>query len=127
LSPRFAAPGFLRLAFILASSLALADAAYSASRADDDADLSTLLKRQTQAFSEAGRRGDAATINRYLDRDVVFTNETGAIATKKELVEGTTPTPANAQKRRIEVTKVTVARSSSLSSKPQFWSHHSSN
>jgi hypothetical protein len=84
MSSSFAAAGFLRHAFILASILALAGAAYSASRADDDADLSALLKRQTQAFSEAGQRGDAATINRY-------------------------------------------PRSSSLISKPQLRSHHSSN
>jgi ketosteroid isomerase-like protein len=107
---RFAAPGSLGHAFILASSLALAGAAYSAPRADEDANLSALLKRQTQSFSEAGQRGDAVTINRYLDRDVVFTNETGAIATKKELVEGTTPTPANAPKRRIEVTNWALRR-----------------
>jgi hypothetical protein len=81
MSSRLAASAFRRRAFILASSRALAHAAYSAPRAGDDADPSAILKRQTRAFSEAGRRGDAATINRYLDRDVVFTNETGAIAT----------------------------------------------
>lgn len=92
-----------------ALALALAFAG-TAAYAGDDAALSALLKKQTQAFSDAGQKGDAATIDRYLDPDVVFTNETGAIATKKDLVEGTTPTPANAPKRRIEVTNWALRR-----------------
>jgi ketosteroid isomerase-like protein len=96
---------------ILALSLALASAvAHAAASPGDDADLSALLKAQTQAFSEAGQKGDAATIDRYLDPDVVFTNETGDIATKKDLVEGTTPTPASFPKRRIEVTHWALRR-----------------
>jgi ketosteroid isomerase-like protein len=110
MTSKLVSPGSARHALILASSLILAGAASAAPRAHDDADLSALLKRQTQAFSEAGQRGDAATIELYLDRDVVFTNETGAIATKKELVEGTSPPPANAPKRRIEVTNWALRR-----------------
>ena len=95
----------------LVLSVALASGgAHAAPRANDDADLSALLKTQTQAFSEAGQKGDVATIDRYLDPDVVFTNETGAIATKKDLVEGTTPTPAGAPMRRIEVTNWALRR-----------------
>ena len=94
---------------LCAVSLILAFAG-TAAYATDDAALSALLKKQTQAFSDAGQKGDAATIDRYLDPDVVFTNETGAIATKKDLVEGTTPTPANAPKRRIEVTNWALRR-----------------
>jgi ketosteroid isomerase-like protein len=75
----------------------------------DDAALSALLKKQTQEFSDAGQRGDAATLDRYLDPEVVFTNETGAIATKKDLVDGASPTP-NASQRHIQVTHWALRR-----------------
>jgi len=95
----------------VALCMALAGAgAHATPRANNDRELSALLKMQTQAFSEAGQKGDAATIDRYLDPDVVFTNETGAIATKKDLVEGTTPTPPGAPKRHIEVTNWALRR-----------------
>jgi ketosteroid isomerase-like protein len=84
--------------------------AQAASSAGDQEDLSALLKKQTQEFSDAGQKGDASTMDRYLDADVVFTNETGEIATKKDLVEGTSPPPANAPKRRIEVTHWALRR-----------------
>jgi ketosteroid isomerase-like protein len=75
----------------------------------DDAALSALLKKQTQEFSDAGQRGDAATLDRYLDPDVVFTNETGGIATKKDLVDGASPS-ANASQRHIQVTHWALRR-----------------
>jgi ketosteroid isomerase-like protein len=65
------------------------------------ADLSALLQRQTQEFSEAGQRGDKEVLARYLDDAVVFTNETGEISTKKDIVDGAAPLPGE---RRIEVT-----------------------
>jgi len=100
-----------RSACAVAAVLALAaGAAHAASPPGDDAELSALLKRQTQEFSEAGQRGDAAVLDRYLDPALVFTNETGAIASKQDLLEGTTPTPASAPKRRIEVTNWALRR-----------------
>lgn len=96
-------------AVVLSMALASVDA-HTTPSAHDDPELSALLKMQTQAFSEAGQKGDAATIDRYLDPEVVFTNETGAIATKKDLVEGTTPTPPGAPKRHIEVTNWSLHR-----------------
>jgi ketosteroid isomerase-like protein len=77
--------------------------------ATDDPALSALLKKQTQEFSDAGQRGDAATLDRYLDPDVVFTNETGGIATKKDLIDGASPAP-NASQRQIHVTHWTLRR-----------------
>jgi ketosteroid isomerase-like protein len=77
--------------------------------AKTDAALSDLLKAQTQAFSEAGQVGDAAAFERYLDPDVVFMNETGAIATKKELVDSATPQPKAAD-RSIKVTEWALRR-----------------
>ena len=90
------------LALGLFSLAALSSA--SAQAAQCPAALSALLKKQTQAFSDAGQVGDAKIVDRYLDPDVVFTNETGAIATKKDLVDGTTPAPAGAPTRTIDVT-----------------------
>jgi ketosteroid isomerase-like protein len=78
--------------------------------AAEDAALSALLKKQTQEFSDAGQTGDAATLDRYLDPDVVFTNETGEIATKKDLVDGATPPAANGVERHIEVTHWALRR-----------------
>jgi len=94
----------------LAAGLVLCAGGAHAAPAGDDAALSALLKQQTQAFSEAGQKGDRATIERLLDAAVVFTNETGATGSKQDLVEGTTPTPANAPKRRIEVTNWALRR-----------------
>ncbi len=88
----------------LALSLALSGLAAQASPAANDDALSALLKRQTQEFSNAGQKGDAATIDRLLDPDVVFTNETGGIATKKDMVDGASPPPPGAPAREIEVT-----------------------
>jgi Domain of unknown function (DUF4440) len=90
---------------VIALSFALAGAAaHAASDAGGEAGLSALLKRQTQAFSDAGQKGDAATMDRLLDPDVVFTNETGGIATKKDLVDSATPPPPGGPAREIEVT-----------------------
>lgn len=69
------------------------------------ADLSTLLKAQTQAFSEAGLKGDAATLGRYLDPAVVFTNETGEKVTRQQIVESALPATGQP---RIEVTDWTL-------------------
>jgi ketosteroid isomerase-like protein len=76
---------------------------------NDDAALSDLLKAQTQAFSEAGQRGDAQALARYLDPDVVFTNETGDIVTAKDIVDGASPS-ADAASRHIEVTNWALKR-----------------
>jgi ketosteroid isomerase-like protein len=81
--------------------------AAGAQAANTDAALSALLKKQTQAFSEAGQKGDAAALAQYLDDDVVFTNETGAIVTKRQLVDGATPNPSP---RPIQVTNWALRR-----------------
>jgi hypothetical protein len=95
------------LALCLAAAGAVADAA---TRASDDPELSALLKAQTQEFSEAGLKGDASVFERYLDPDVVFTNEAGDISTKQDLVDGTSPAPAGGPKRRIAVTNWVLHR-----------------
>jgi hypothetical protein len=76
----------------------------------DDSALSALLLRQTQAFSEAGQKGDAATMDRLLDPEVVFTNENGEIGGKHDLLDGVKPAPAGAAVARIEVTQWAMHR-----------------
>jgi endonuclease/exonuclease/phosphatase (EEP) superfamily protein YafD len=76
----------------------------------NDAELSALLKKQTEEFSQAGQKGDVAVFDRYLDPEVVFTNETGSIATKKDLLESCVPPPANSGEHHIEVTNWVLHR-----------------
>ena len=56
-------------------------------------DVSALLLQKTQAFSDAGQQGDAAVMDKILDPDVVFVNETGERATKQDMVSGAAPPP----------------------------------
>jgi ketosteroid isomerase-like protein len=108
LSGRFGTP-FLRLTAIYLGLIALGIQPAVADPAND-AELSALLKQQTEEFSQAGQKGDAAVFDKYLDPDVVFTNETGAIATKKDLVESCVPRPVNGVERHIEVTNWVLHR-----------------
>jgi len=73
--------------------------AYPAVAADD---VSALLKKQTQAFSDAGQRGDGPSMAKMLDDDVVFFNEGGDQAAKKDMA-----TPGSPQPKGITV-KMTV-------------------
>ena len=58
------------------------------------------LHQQTQAFSDAGQRGDGAAMAKMLDPDVIFFNETGDKATRTDLA-GATPPAAGASIRTI--------------------------
>lgn len=49
------------------------------------ADVSTLLHRLTQTFSDAGQQGKGSVMSRYLDDDVIFFNEDGSKATKADM------------------------------------------
>ena len=60
-------------------------------------DVESLIKRQSQEFSDASASGDAAVLARYLDDRVVFMNETGEIATKKDIVDSASPSPNGQQ------------------------------
>ncbi|HEX3758938.1 MAG TPA: DUF4440 domain-containing protein [Kofleriaceae bacterium] len=61
-------------------------------RAEED--VAALIKRQSQEFSDASAGGDTKVFEKYLDDDVVFMNENGEIATKRDLVGE--PAPASA-------------------------------
>jgi len=61
------------------------------------------LHQQTQAFSDAGQRGDGAAMAKMLDPDVIFFNETGEKATRADMA-GATPPAAGAPTRRSTTT-----------------------
>jgi hypothetical protein len=61
------------------------------------------LHRQTQAFSDAGQRGDGAAMGKMLDPDVIFFNETGEKATRTDMA-GATPPAAGTPIRSIATT-----------------------
>jgi ketosteroid isomerase-like protein len=65
-------------------------------------DVAALIKRQSQEFSDASASGDSAAFDRLLDDSVVFMNETGAIATKKDLLAGAKPPQAGFKQTLIQ-------------------------
>ncbi|HTD29425.1 MAG TPA: nuclear transport factor 2 family protein, partial [Xanthomonadaceae bacterium] len=67
--------------------LAMCCSAYAAE------DVQALIKRQSQEFSDASASGDAAVLARDLDDHVIFMNESGEIATKKDIVDSASPSP----------------------------------
>jgi ketosteroid isomerase-like protein len=62
--------------------------AASAFAAGNDA---ATLKHQSQEFSDASARGDAKVLDKYLDDNVVFMDESGTISTKHDIVSGAAP------------------------------------
>ena len=62
-------------------------------RGETPADAAAVLERQTQEMFDAISAGNAAVWDRYLDPDVKYTDENGAVMTKKGLVDGTKPLP----------------------------------
>ena len=66
-------------------------------------DVSALLKKQTEALSDAGQKGDGATMAKMLDDDVVFFNEGGDQATKKDMAApGVPPTKGVSVKMTVQ-------------------------
>jgi ketosteroid isomerase-like protein len=68
-----------------------------------DADISALLLRKTQAFSDAGPLGDGKAMAALADPRLVFFNENGDRATRDDLAS-ITPGPANGVTTRMSVT-----------------------
>lgn len=71
--------------------------------AASDAEISALLLRKTQAFSEAGPVGDGKAMAALADPRLVFFNENGDRATRDDLAS-ITPGPANGVTTRMAVT-----------------------
>jgi ketosteroid isomerase-like protein len=61
------------------------------------------LHQRTQAFSDAGQRGDGAAMAEMLDSKVIFFNETGDKATRADMA-GATPPAAGTPVRTITTT-----------------------
>jgi hypothetical protein len=61
------------------------------------------LHKRTQAFSDAGQRGDGAAMAQILDPDVIFFNETGEKATRADMASASPPA-AGAPIRAITTT-----------------------
>ncbi len=77
-----------RLQFILVI-VALAGASDILAAPDDAA----TIKRQSQEFSDASASGDAKVLDKYLDEDVIFMDESGETGTKQEIVSSAKPPP----------------------------------
>ena len=75
---------------LCACLLLCAAASGQAFAADDTA---ALIQRQSQEFSDASATGNAAAFQRLLDDRVTFINESGDIATKKDLLDSAGPPP----------------------------------
>jgi ketosteroid isomerase-like protein len=65
-------------------------------------DVAGLIQRQSQEFSDASASGDAATIGKYLDERVIFMNEGGDIGNKKDIVDGTSPSPSGFSNKLVQ-------------------------
>lgn len=74
---------------LLAAAL-LAGLISSPSHAED---VSGLLHRLTQRFSDAGQQGKGSVMAKYLDDDVIFFNEDGSKATKADMAQDGVPAP----------------------------------
>lgn len=66
-------------------------------------DICGFLLEQTQAFSDAGQRGDGAAMGKMLDPNVIFFNETGDKAIRADMA-GATPPPAGTPIHTITTT-----------------------
>jgi ketosteroid isomerase-like protein len=71
---------------------------------DKDDSVSALLKRQTQAFRDAGQRGDTAAMTGYLDDDVLFTNEDGVVLGRSDFQGGAPAAPPKGVPSTVTVT-----------------------
>jgi ketosteroid isomerase-like protein len=65
-------------------------------------DVAALIKRQSQEFSDASAARDSAVLDRYLDENVVFMNETGGIATKKDIISNVQPAPKGFSQKLVQ-------------------------
>jgi len=96
-------------AFIAATALLTA----AASATGDDG-VSALLKRQTEAFSDAGQRGDTAAMARELDPQVIFTAEDGTVSGRSDFLGGGPSAPHPGVSSTITVTQWVLHRTGNV-------------
>jgi hypothetical protein len=85
---------------VLLAAALLASVSIAPAFAEDSC---AFLLKQTQAFSDAGQRGDGAAMAKDLDPDVIFFNETGEQATRADMASATPP-PVGTKLRTITTT-----------------------
>lgn len=81
----------MQLAPFVSAILVMAGVLGAHDRVRPTEDVAALIKRQSQEFSDASATGDSAVFDRLLDDSVIFMNETGAIATKKDILSSGKP------------------------------------
>ena len=96
-----------RAGLFLGAAVALVGASAGGALAADD--LKAVLQRQTQEMMDAVAAGNAAVWDRYLDPGLRYTDESGNVSTKKELVGQLKPLPKNVS-GVIRVTNFDVTR-----------------
>ncbi|MFC4529108.1 DUF4440 domain-containing protein [Dyella halodurans] len=65
-------------------------------------DVASRIRRQSQEFSDASASGDTATLARYLDDHVIFINEGGEFATKKDITKPGAAGPKGVTNRLVQ-------------------------
>lgn len=60
------------------------------------------IARLSQAFSDASASGDAKTLDKLLDADVVFMGEDGTLSSKHDIVAGASPPPAGTHNTLVQ-------------------------
>lgn len=65
-------------------------------------DVAAKIKRQSQKFSNASASGDTKTLARYLDDRVVFINEGGEIASKKDITASSPAGPKSVTNKLVQ-------------------------
>jgi hypothetical protein len=60
------------------------------------------ITRLSQAFSDASARGDAKTLDKLLDANVVFMGEDGTLSSKHDIVAGASPPPAGTRNTLVQ-------------------------
>jgi ketosteroid isomerase-like protein len=60
------------------------------------------ITRLSQAFSDASASGDAKTLDKLLDANVVFMGEDGTLSSKHDIVAGASPPPAGTRNTLVQ-------------------------
>jgi ketosteroid isomerase-like protein len=91
----------MQSAHVLSAALVLAGALVTIAPRCGAQDVAAIIQRQSQEFSDASATGDSAVFDRLLDDSVIFMNETGAVATKKDILSGGKP-PAGMTNKLVQ-------------------------
>jgi ketosteroid isomerase-like protein len=92
----------MHLSHLFSASLLLTVSIGPAIAQKSSEDVAALIKRQSQEFSDASAAGDSVVLDRYLDDSVVFMNETGAMATKKDIISNIQPAPKGVSQKLVQ-------------------------